>query len=191
MLELIRDVMIKKVITVNPFQSVDSAIQRMQQHNIGGLPVVESRKLVGIITSRDVRHQNPNRLVCDAMTKEAIAGTENMTILQTLILMEENQIERLPILNYKRNRLVGIITKRDILSKLNGKEFFLVTQMIEQSEDKILNPLAVLNGMVGFLEKEVKPKDAKKQDYFIKIHNSIDRIKNEIRTLRKFRITSS
>lgn len=185
MLELIRDIMIKKVITVTPFQSVDYAIQKMQRHKVGGLPVVKNRKLVGIITSRDLRDQNPNRLVCDVMTKEVISGREDISILEVLILMRKNKIERLPIVDSIHNKLVGLITKRDILSKLNDKEFSLVEQLIEESEDKILNPLSVIGGITRLLEKELKPKDSKRE-YFKKIHNSIERIVKEVRMLRSF-----
>lgn len=185
MLKLIRDIMIKKGITVTPFQSVDYAIQKMQRHKIGGLPVVENRKLVGIITSRDVRDQNPNRLVCDVMTKEVIAGREDMTILEGLILMRKNKIERLPIVDSIHNKLVGLITKRDILSKLNDKEFSLVEQLIEETEDKILNPLSVISGATHLLEKELRPKNAK-LEYVEKIHNGVEKINKEVRMLRSF-----
>lgn len=185
MLKLIRDIMIKKGITVTPFQSVDYAIQKMQRHKIGGLPVVKNRKLVGIITSRDVRDQNPNRLVCDVMTKEVIAGREDMTILEVLILMRKNKIERLPIVDSIHNKLVGLITKRDILSKLNDKEFSLVEQLIEETEDKILNPLSVISGATHLLEKELRPKNAKRE-YVEKIYNGVEKINKEVRMLRSF-----
>ena len=183
--ELIRDIMIKKVITVTPFQGADYAIQKMQRHKVGGLPVVKNRKLVGIITSRDLRDQNPNRLVCDVMTKEPIPGREDMSILEALILMRKNKIERLPIIDSIHNKLVGLITKRDILLKRQGKEFSLVEQLIEESEDKILNPLSVIVGITELLEKELKPKNAK-QEYFKKMRNSIERIEKEVRMLRSF-----
>lgn len=183
--QLIRDIMIKKVITVSPFKSVDYAIQKMQRHKVGGLPVVENHKLVGIITSRDLRNHNPNRLVCDAMTKEVIAGTEDMSILETLILMKKNDIERLPIIDSIHNEFVGLITKRDVFSKLNDKEFSLVKQLIEEAEDKILNPLCVISSATGSLEKGLKLKNIKRE-YFKKIHNGVEKIEREVRKLRSF-----
>lgn len=183
----IRDIMIKKVITINPYQSVDYAILKMQRYKVGGLPVVNKYKLAGIITSRDLRYHNPNRLVCDAMTKEVIAGTEDMSILQVLILMKENNVERLPILDYKRNRLVGIITKRDILSKINDKEFSLVKQMIEELEDKILNPLSVIKSAIQLLESEkgLEFQDDKRGYIHKNIHRSIEKISKKVKMLRK------
>lgn len=185
MQELIRDIMTKRVITVTPFQSVDYAIQKMQRHKVGGLPVLKNRRLVGIITSRDLRDQNPNRLVCDVMTKEVMAGREDMSILEVLVLMRKNKIERLPIIDNTHNKLVGLITKRDILSKLNDKEFSLVEQLIEETEDKILNPLSVISGATHLLEKELKPENIQ-QEYVQKIHKGVEKIKQEVRTLRNF-----
>ena len=187
MQKLIRDIMIKEVITINPFQSVDYAILKMQRYKVGGLPVVDNYKLVGIITSRDLRYHNPNRLVCDAMTKEVIAGTEDMFIIEVFILMKENNVERLPLLDHKRERLVGIITKRDILSKMNDKEFSLVKQMIEESEDKILNPLSVINAAIQLLEskKGLESQDDKRE-YFKKIHKGVEKISKEVKMLKNF-----
>lgn len=50
----IRDIMIKKVITVSPDASLEDAIYLMLQHKIGVLPVLDKGELCGIITDRDV-----------------------------------------------------------------------------------------------------------------------------------------
>lgn len=183
--QLIRNIMIKKVITVGPFQSADYAAQKMQRHKVGGLPVVENRKLVGIVTSRDLRNQNLNRLVYDVMTKEVTAGTEDMSLLEALMLMRKHNIERLPIIDRMHNRLAGLITKRDLLAKLHDKEFSLVKQLIEEAEDKILNPLHVISGTIQSLENKLKPKNDQRE-YFRKTYDGVEKIKKEVKILRNF-----
>lgn len=63
--------------------------------------------------------------------------------------------------------------------------FLLIERLIKEAEDKILNPLSVIKGAIQLLEKGLEPKNAKR-GYFRKIHNSIDKIKKEVRTLRSF-----
>ena len=99
--------------------------------------------------------------------------------------MRKNNIERLPIVSSTHNKLVGLITKRDILSKLDSKEFSLVEQLIEENEDKILNPLCVISVTIQSLEKKLKPKNAKGEDFKM-IHKNIKKIKKEIQMLRNF-----
>lgn len=185
--QLVRDIMVKKVITVGPFQSADYAIQKMLRYKVGGLPVIQNHKLIGIVTSRDLRDQSPNRLVCDVMTKEVVTGGEDMSILEALILIQERDIERLPIIKIIDKKLVGLITKGDILLKLNDNKFSLVAQLAEEAEDKILNPLHVISGIVQLLEKKSKsPKGENRPEHFKKIHNSIEKIQREVRMLRDF-----
>lgn len=52
----VKDVMIKDVITVSPFDSLEDAVYLMYQHKIGMLPVMDNDQLYGVLTDRDVLH---------------------------------------------------------------------------------------------------------------------------------------
>ena len=69
----IKDIMSKPVLTISQDKSVQYAAEYMYQNNIGGLPVTERNRLLGIITSRDIRLNHPNRIVADAMNKKALS----------------------------------------------------------------------------------------------------------------------
>lgn len=112
----VKSIMKKPVITASLEDSVLKASQRMQQYGIGGLPVIENGKPVGIITSRDVRCSHPNRIVEDAMTKELIMINQDASIWEAYEVLEKNKIERLPVL--ENQQLVGMITKSDLLVEL-------------------------------------------------------------------------
>jgi len=112
------DIIVRDVITISPDYSVKDAEKIMEEYSISGLPVVgEKNELLGIITIRDVKYiQNKDTLVKDAMTKNVVQGSEDITHDEAINLMYENRIERLPIVD-KDDKLIGMITLRDILKR--------------------------------------------------------------------------
>lgn len=112
-----QEIMIKDVITIDPWQSLTNAAELMNKNTIGSLPVVDSNKLVGIITSRDIRSAHPNRLVADAMTKNVITIGPNTQIWEIKQLLETHQIEKLPVVN-ENTTLVGLVNKGIVHSYL-------------------------------------------------------------------------
>ncbi|BAF58982.1 hypothetical protein PTH_0801 [Pelotomaculum thermopropionicum SI] len=112
----VSDIMSRPVITVDILDSVAKAALLMEKHGIGGLPVLNDDKLCGIITSRDVRRAHPNRIVADAMSKNVISVNSNESLLNAMNIIGEKKVERLPVL--EDCRLVGIITKTDILLEI-------------------------------------------------------------------------
>jgi diguanylate cyclase (GGDEF)-like protein len=113
----VKEIMTINVYTIGPYESVKKAEAIMWENNIGGLPVVLDDKLVGIITSKDIRRAHPNRIVADAMTKEVITITANSTIWEAKELMEKKNIERLPVIH--NDQLVGIITKAKLIEEVS------------------------------------------------------------------------
>jgi len=108
-------------ITLNPENKVADAFQIMKEHRIGGIPVVDSNNiLVGIITNRDLRFcKDPNMFIKDLMTKEnLITAPEKTNLKQAEDILHQYRIEKLPIVG-KDNKLVGLITYRDIINVKN------------------------------------------------------------------------
>jgi IMP dehydrogenase len=109
--------MIQDPITVSEHATVAHVLALMKEHKIGGIPVVdEERKLKGIVTNRDLRFEkNMKRLVLDVMTKDKLITTKQGTDLKKAeVILQDNKIEKLPVVD-KHNRLVGLITYKDIL----------------------------------------------------------------------------
>lgn len=109
----VSDVMSSPVITAEIMDSVSKVVSIMEKYKIGGLPVLNKGKLCGIITSRDVRRTNHNRIVADAMSKNVIHVSKNASVWDVKSILEENNLERLPVLD--DCKLVGIVTKTDVL----------------------------------------------------------------------------
>jgi IMP dehydrogenase len=86
-----------------------------QLHNISSLPVVKDDKVVGIITSRDLRFQrDANALVSEVMTKNPITVKPNTDMDKVRALLHQHKIERVLVVD-NNNTLKGMITVSDIL----------------------------------------------------------------------------
>ena len=76
---------------------------------IAGLPVIVDKKLVGILTNRDIRFLKGGvQKVREVMTKEVVTGNGNLTVEQALSIMNQKKIEKLPLVDDSGN-LVGLI----------------------------------------------------------------------------------
>lgn len=108
--------MILNPITINVNSKVGEAKHIMTEHNIGGIPVVDdNQRLVGIVTSRDMRFQTNMKLpIKDIMTSENLITTEQgIELEKAKEIFMKYRIEKLPVVD-KDQKLVGLITYKDI-----------------------------------------------------------------------------
>ena len=108
--------MIYDPITIFPTATVKNALDLMTEFKIGGIPVVdENKKLLGIVTNRDLRFEtNMQKSIVDIMTKEnliTIKQSENVD--QAGDILQKYKIEKLPVVD-SNNILVGLLTYKDI-----------------------------------------------------------------------------
>jgi IMP dehydrogenase len=95
---------------------VADALQLMKEYKIGGIPVIDKeRKLVGIVTNRDLRFEKQlSKSIKDVMTKENLITTTETNLEKAEILLQAHKIEKLPVID-SNYRLVGLITYKDII----------------------------------------------------------------------------
>lgn len=103
---------------LTPEHKVSEAEELMQRYRISGVPIVETlanRKLVGIITNRDMRFiTDYNAPISEHMTSEKLVTAEVGTDLETAErILHEHRIEKLPLVD-DNGRLSGLITIKDI-----------------------------------------------------------------------------
>ena len=109
--------MIIDPVTMHPEQKIYEVLEVMEQYRISGVPIVaDGRKLVGIITNRDLRFEtNLDQKVAEVMTKKnLVTASEGITLEESKILLHKNRIEKLLVVNDKGN-LLGLITIKDIM----------------------------------------------------------------------------
>lgn len=111
--------MILDPVTLNVNSTVGDASKIMKEFKIGGIPVIDGdKKLIGIITNRDLRFQKDmNVAVADIMTKDNLITAEvGVSLEKAEDILQEYKIEKLPITD-KEGKLTGLITYKDILKR--------------------------------------------------------------------------
>ena len=105
---------------IAPDTSVKEAAQRMRSMDVGSLPVCDGRRLLGMVTDRDItiritaEGRDPaSTPVQEAMTPDIQYVFEDQDVRDAARIMREQQIRRLPVLNREKN-LVGIVSLGDI-----------------------------------------------------------------------------
>jgi len=109
--------MIVDPVTMHPDQKISEVLEVMERYRISGVPIVkDGRKLVGIVTNRDLRFEtNLDQKVSNVMTKEnLVTASEGITLEESKVLLHENRIEKLLVVNDKGD-LLGLITIKDIM----------------------------------------------------------------------------
>ncbi len=109
--------MIHDPITLRDNATIGEALSIMREQRIGGIPIVDgNKKLVGILTNRDLRFEtNENKKVIEVMTSEKlITVTGVVSLPKAEIILRQYKIEKLPVVD-KTGKLIGLITYKDIL----------------------------------------------------------------------------
>lgn len=113
--------MILDPVTLSEGDTLADAHRLMRENKIGGIPVIDTEgKLIGILTNRDIRFQTKlSQPVTEIMTKgKLITAREGIDLQAAEAVLQEHRIEKLPIVD-DSNKLVGLITYKDILKKKN------------------------------------------------------------------------
>ena len=112
--------MITDPVTISQDQTVGDALRLMKENHIGGIPVTDgSRRLVGIVTNRDVRfHLDMSVPVRDVMTSEGLVAIPATRTDREYVraVLQEHKVEKLPVVDAQGN-IVGLITYKDIMQE--------------------------------------------------------------------------
>ena len=132
-----------------PGDTVVTAAKLMERENIGSIPVIESeqtRKLVGIVTDRDLAlkvvaqgYDAKTVQVESVMTRKLVTCQGDDDIQQALDAMSEHQLRRIPVVD-NENRILGIIAQADVATRVNEPEKTAeIVKDISQADPKDYN----------------------------------------------------
>ena len=100
----IKDLMTREVETARPEMSLKEVGDKMKTRNIGSLPVCKEKRVIGIITDRDItiravaEGRDPGgTAVSEVMTRNVVTVSEDQDLVEAEKLMHDHQIRRLPV----------------------------------------------------------------------------------------------
>lgn len=159
-----RDIMTTQVVTVRPTTAVKAAAALLVERGISAVPVVDDDDaLLGIVSEADLMrletgldpraHAIPlahheryvPTTVEEIMTREVVAASEDADAAELARLMLERRVKRIPIVS--GNRVVGIVSRRDLLRVLARSDEAIRGEVEELLDDEIL--------MIGHFAVEV------------------------------------
>lgn len=161
----VKDVMTTPVVTLRPETPIKEAAALLVRHGISGAPVVgENEELVGIVSECDlmVLGTSPDprsrilphrwrwfrvpRRVEEVMTREVVTLPERADVADAARLMLERRLKRIPVVT--EARVVGIVSRRDVLRLLARSDAEIAAEIAELLNDEIL--------MLGRFEADVE-----------------------------------
>ena len=116
---LVGQIMSQKIVTISPDKRVGQALKLMQKHQIRHLPVMEHNRMVGWITSRDLREvllasMLEDIKVGDVMVPAPLSVGPDTEVEEAARLIHEHKIGGMPVM--EGDRLTGVITMPDLIS---------------------------------------------------------------------------
>lgn len=134
----VADIMTRNVRTLAPTDTVRRAAQSMGEINVGSIPVCNGKKLVGMVTDRDITLRgvaqgldSEKTLLSDIMSKDVKWCFEDQPLDEVMETMAASQIRRLPVVSRDKD-LVGIFSLGDLATKTDNEEVGSVLEDISE-----------------------------------------------------------
>ena len=134
------DIMTKDITTCMPTTTLREIAEKLDDENIGSLPVLENGRLIGIVTDRDIvcrvlaeGGDTRNATAASAMSEDLITANVDDSLYDAIDKMGEHQIRRLPVVDIN-GRLRGMLSLADIALEAEAD------QELSQAVEKISRP---------------------------------------------------
>lgn len=160
----VREAMGKNVITISPKEKMRTLRTILKENKISGVPVVERGQIVGIISIEDLlkclSKGEMDSKVGDYMTRNVVVCYPDDTLIKAIQLFEKTGFGRLPVVERGKGKVVGVLTKGDIVLCLFRK----VEELLEKVEQNLHNGKGTIfqnqsSDFVFKMEKEIKKLD--------------------------------
>ena len=133
----VRELMTERPTTCDASASVADAAKLMAREDVGPIPVVESDRLVGLVTDRDIavrvvaEGRDPkSTTVGEIASKDLATVTPDDDLEQALTLMAKRQVRRLPVVD--GDRVVGIVAQADVARRVEEARTGEVVEQISK-----------------------------------------------------------
>lgn len=130
----ILDVKGREIWSIGPDASVYDAMKHMADKGVGSLMVMESGKLIGLISERDYARKvilkgrsSRTTQVREIMTADVLYAQPEQNIEECMALMTEKRVRHLPVI--EQDRLVGVISIGDLVKSIITEQKFVIEQL--------------------------------------------------------------
>ena len=120
----VKKAMHQGVTWVEPRTPVQELARLMREHDIGAIPIGESDRLIGIVTDRDIVCRciaagvDPRTATArDVMTEGVVFCVDRQDVKDAARIMEKKKVRRLPVIDGKKKRMVGMLSLGDVYGK--------------------------------------------------------------------------
>ncbi len=164
----VKEVMSTDVKTLKPKDNIGYALELFSEYSIAGAPVIEKKKLSGLVTQKDIiKLMNKRKLfdadkdeikveelqkikIKDIMNKDYLQINQNEKLTDAIEMMAKNHVDKLIVIDKKKD-LKGVITLEDVMTGLSA-EFFV--DSIEKATDKVIE--SEIDKLLEIIEKRKK-----------------------------------
>lgn len=133
---VLKDVMTGNLITAKTDDTIETLAKKMEEHDIGDLPIIENDKLTGVVTDRDIiirglakGAQPGNTTAKDVMTDQVVTAAPDADVKEGIQLMGKHQIKRLFVA--ENDEVLGVVSIKDLVLDEETK------QMVDDVEKNI------------------------------------------------------
>lgn len=122
------------IVSIAPHESVFSALERMAEHDIGALVVLDGPVLAGMLSERDYARKvillgksSRDMRVSEIMTHKVVCVGPDQTVDQCMAVMTEKRCRHLPVLEGKR--VIGVLSIGDLVKETISEQQFQIAQL--------------------------------------------------------------
>jgi CBS domain-containing protein len=119
---------------IGAHDSVYDAVEKMAEHNIGALLVMDGEKIAGIVTERDYARKialagrsSKDTPVSAVMTAQVLCVGSQQTTEECMAIMTENRVRHLPVID--KGKLVGLVSIGDLVKAIISEQKFIIEQL--------------------------------------------------------------
>ncbi len=163
----VREIMTRSLVKTKGKEKPERAAEKIIEHNISSLPVIEGKEVKGILTKNDLTryytdHFKGKNQVKDLMTKEVETIQENQSIFHAAKEMNEKNISRLVVIRSKKP--IGIITEKDISLATQGLRPSSISYQSTDEEGQVHKRKTIYPMIVSDIMQENLKTTEKKED---------------------------
>ncbi len=125
----------KPLVSISPEQTVLRALEIMAQYDVGALPVIDGKRLIGVFSERDYSRKvilqgkaSKETKVSEIMSGDAVHVRPEARIEECMAIMTEKHVRHLPILD-NDEKVIGIISIGDVIKELLSQKEFIIGQL--------------------------------------------------------------